>query len=262
MTRRAEPILPLAFVGLWLLLIAGNSCKDSESGVVPRPSAVVPTVDPATAGTITVTVRFEGPVPEPKPVVMRGAPQCAKLHSGPVYDESLVVDADGRLLNAVVWIEEGPLPAEFSVPSTPAVVDQKGCIYEPRVVVATVGQAVEFRNSDPEPHNVHTKPQAGRGTNFMLSRTGSARTVKFDRPEVAVRVGCDIHPWMVAYVAVLPHPHGAVTRRGEDVRLGPLPPGKYTVAVWHETLGTKRQTVQLEARGHEVLSFSFGKSAP
>ncbi|MCX8073462.1 MAG: hypothetical protein N3C12_13600 [Candidatus Binatia bacterium] len=189
---------------------------------------------------------------------MRSAPQCVKLHDGPVYDQSLVVGEEGRIVNAVVWVENGPLPPRFPAPTTPVVIDQKGCLYEPRVVIAQVGQPVEFRNSDPEPHNVHTKPRLGRGTNFMLSRAGTARVVKFEQPEVAVPVGCDVHPWMAAYIAVLPHPYGAVTRRDEDAKLGPLPPGNYTIAVWHEKLGTKRQEVEIKPRSELSLEFSFG----
>ncbi len=248
---------PAVCVGLVLVVGVVCGCKDSRSGATPEHAVAAPTVDPATAGSITVTVRFRGTPPEPKPVVMRGAPQCVQLHSEPVYDESLAVDADGRLLHAVVWVDDGLPAVWFPPPATPTVIDQKGCLYQPRVAVATVGQGVEFRNSDPEPHNVHTQPQTGRGTNFMLTRAGTSRTVKFDKPEVAVRVGCDVHPWMVAYVAVLAHPYGAVTRRGEDVTLGPLPPGRYSVAVWHEKLGVQKQVVQLDPRGRAMIEFSF-----
>lgn len=248
--------VPAAFIGLLLAALIGG-CKQSDSEAMRQHAPLAPTVDPATAGTITVRVRFQGGVPEAKPLVMRSAPQCVKLHPEPVYDESLVVDQDGRLVHAVVWIDEGLPPGRFPPPSEPVVIDQKGCIYEPRVAIAMVDQAVEFRNSDPEPHNVHTKPQTGRGTNFMLSRQGTSRIVKFERPEVAVRVGCDVHPWMVAYVAVLPHPYAAVTRRGEDVRFAPLPPGRYTIAVWHEKLGTQKQSVQLEPNAEASLEFSF-----
>ncbi|GIW45785.1 MAG: hypothetical protein KatS3mg077_3067 [Candidatus Binatia bacterium] len=243
-------------VAFWVLLAGCQQGPDRGSQKQGLQAA--PTVDLATAGRVNVRVRFQGERPQPKPIVMRSAPQCMGLHSGPVYDQAVVVGEDGRLANAVVWVEEGLPEGGFPVPEEPVVIDQRGCLYEPRVVTALVGQSVEFRNSDPEPHNVHTKPKFGRGTNFMLSRTGTSRIVRFERPEVAVPVGCDVHPWMVAYIAVLPHPFGAVTRLGADVVLGPLPPGKYTVAVWHEKFGVRRQTVNVGPQSEVSLEFIFG----
>lgn len=190
---------------------------------------------------------------------MRAAPQCAAQHSEPVLDPTFVVH-EGKLANVVVWVREGLEPWGFAPPRDAVVIDQKGCMYEPHVVVAIVGQPVEFRNSDPEPHNVHSRPSQERGWNFMMSRTGATRTVTFQKPEVAVPIGCDVHPWMRAYVAVVPHPYAAVTDRSGSARIGPLPPGSYTLEFWHEQLGKKEVRVTLSAG--EVKNLDIGFVSP
>lgn len=187
---------------------------------------------------------------------MRAAPQCAGQHVEPVVDPTFVVH-DGKLANVVVWVREGLESWGFAPPRDAVVIDQKGCMYEPRVVVAMVGQPVEFRNSDPEPHNVHARPSQERGWNFMMSRKGVVRTVVFQKSEVAVPVGCDVHPWMRAYVAVVPHPYGVVLDTSGTARIGPLPPGTYTLEFWHEQLGRKVVTVTLRAREVKEVEVVF-----
>jgi plastocyanin len=237
-------------------LLAGlAACREKEAppAEASKPALVV---DPSTAAELEVVVRLDGQAPPPKTITMRAAPACASQHPGAVYDPSLVI-REGRVANAVVWVEKGLEAWSFSPPSTPVVIDQKGCMYEPHVVIAQVGQDVEFRNSDPEPHNVHSRPRGERGWNFMLSRAGTARTVRFEKPEVAVPIGCDVHPWMSAYVAVLEHPYGGVTAADGGVRLGPLPPGTYDIAVWHERLGKKDVQISLAAGERKRLEVVF-----
>ena len=120
-----------------------------------------------------------------------------------------------------------------------------------------VGQSVEFVNSDPEAHNVHGRPQVLSAFNFLMSRQGSTRTLTFDKPEVAVPVGCDIHPWMSAYVAVVANPYFAVTAADGSVTLANVPPGEYVIGVWQEKLGAKEQRVTLEPRGAASVQFAY-----
>jgi len=233
-------------------LLAG--CSDSSA---PSQKAIVPTpVDPATAGAIVVDVTFEGRAPAPKLLDMRSAAQCAAAHSEPVYDET-VLAPDGHLANAVVWIKDGLPSWVFAPPTQPITVDQRGCMYRPRVAAAMVGQSVQFVNSDPEPHNVHGHPQVVQAWNFIISRQGASRTLSFDKPEIAVPMGCDIHPWMRGYVAVLPNPFFAVTPSTGAVTLSQVPPGQYVIAVWHEKLGTKEQSITLPPSGKATLQVSF-----
>ena len=229
---------------LVLAILVG--CGSGEDATPPAASTAT-TIDPASAGTIDVTVRYTGTVPPPREVNMRSTPACAAAHSGPVYDPS-VVARGGHLASAVVWISKGLEGRTFAPPSQPIVMDQRGCLYVPHVAAAMVGQPVEFRNSDSEAHNVHGKPGQATQWNFIMSRQGGSRTITVDEPEVAIPVGCDIHPWMQAYLAVIAHPFFAVTGEGGTVRLQGIPAGTYVVSSWHERLGTKEQPVTVEPK--------------
>jgi len=120
-----------------------------------------------------------------------------------------------------------------------------------------VGQAVEFVNSDPDPHNVHGQPGVVSGWNFIIAKQGSSRTVTFDKPEVGIPVGCDIHPWMRAYLSIVPNPYAAVTPADGAVTLKQVPPGDYVVAVWHEKLGTQEQRLTLAPSGTATVQFIY-----
>ena len=255
--RQAAEWVSLRHAVLGLIAILA-SCSDSSAP--SKPAVVATPVDPATAGTIRVAVSYSGTVPTPKVFDMRIVPQCAAAHQEPVYDESLLV-RDGHLANAVVWIKQGLEKWVFAPPTEPVVMDQKGCVYHPHVAAAMVGQPVEFVNSDPEAHNVHGRPQVLGAFNFLMSRQGSTRTLTFDKPEVAVPVGCDIHPWMSAYVAVVGNPYVAVTPADGSVTLANVPPGEYVIGVWQEKLGTKEQRITLEPRGAASVQFAYAGSS-
>lgn len=224
------------------------------------PTDVVPTpLDLSTTGTINAVVSVDGTVPPPQMVNMRSTPACAAAHSEPVPDPSVRV-RDGKLANAIVWIKDGLGDRVFAPPKDPVVLDQQGCMYVPHVAGVMVGQPLEFLNSDPEAHNVHGKPALGNAWNFIMSRPGSSRTLYLDKAEVPVPVGCDIHPWMQAYLGVFKHPYYGVTSDGGTTTLRNVPPGEYVVAVWHEKLGTKEQSVTLEPKG--TVSVRFAYDAP
>ena len=92
----------------------------------------------------------------------------------------------------------------------------------------------------------------------MLSRSGSRRTVVFDRPEVGVLVGCDIHPWMRAFLGITKHPYAGVTTADGKVKLSGVPEGEYTLAVWHEVLGKHEQKIAVVARETVEVPFDLG----
>jgi plastocyanin len=236
-----------------LTILAG--CSNSESAP-PKAKGPITPVDAATAGSIEVQVAFTGTPPTPKVINMSGTAACAALHSAPVLEQSVAVQ-DGRLAGAVVYIKSGLGDRAFGAPSQPVEIDQKGCLYDPRVVAVMVGQPLQFRNSDQEAHNVHGRPQTANGWNFLMSRPNSTRQVFFDQPEVGIPVSCDVHPWMRAYVSVFAHPYFAVTPPDGTVTLKTVPPGDYAVSVWHETLGTLTQPVSLPASGSPRLQFTF-----
>lgn len=187
---------------------------------------------------------------------MRAVGACAALHTAPVLDQSINV-RDGRLADTVVYIKEGLGERSFTFPTTAVVVDQKGCLYTPKVAALMVGQPLQFVNSDPEAHNVHGAPSVAKSWNFIMSQQNSNRSVYFDKPEVGIPVRCDIHPWMLAHVSVFAHPYFGITGQDGTVTLAQVPAGKYTIAAWHRELGATEQTVTLEAKGSPTVELTF-----
>lgn len=219
------------------------------------PSKPVTPLDRSTTGTITGVVRLAGPPPA-MPTLQLSA-ECRSEHQGPVSAGDVLVH-DGLVENAFVYVKVGFGDRGFAVPTEPVIVDQRGCLYRPRVVGVQVGQPIVFQNSDSVLHNVHGTPQVASAWNFTMSVKGSQRTVRLDKPEVMVSVRCDVHPWMQGWIGVVDHPYFAVTGTDGRFTLRDLPPGDYVVAAWHERFGTREARVSLAARGTQEVSFGFG----
>ncbi len=237
---------------LLALVLAAGGCGGGESGPAARGPATP--LDHETTGTITGSVRVDGPVPPP--VTLGGTPECVAEHAGPMVAADMLVH-DGRLANAFVYVKDGLGNRVFDVPTDPVVIDQRGCTYEPRVVGVRVGQPIKFVNSDPFLHNVHGMPTTSSAWNFGMSVKGSTRTIHLDRPEVMVSVRCDVHPWMQGWIGVLDHPYFAVTGADGQFVLRDVPPGDYTVAAWHERLGTRESRVTLAPRASGEVTFAY-----
>ena len=118
----------------------------------------------------------------------------------------------------------------------------------PHVIGLQVGQPLEVRNSDGTLHNVHAVPKVNREFNFGQPTKGMKSTRTFDKVEVMVPFRCDVHGWMNAYAGVLAHPFFAVSKADGTFEIKGLPPGSYTVEVWHEQLGTQTTKVTVDAK--------------
>ena len=204
---------------------------------------------PADEKTVTLsgTVKLNGPVPKPKvnkPLL--ADPACAACQkNGEPLKDNLVVDDSGGVRWAFVYVKKGLEGKTFDPPATAVQLDQVGCTYAPHVIGIMVGQPLTIRNSDPMAHNVHGLPFSNREFN-KGQPPGSSDTMKFTTPEVAVKVKCDIHPWMGAWIGVVDHPFYAITDAAGKFEIKNLPPGKYTVGVWHEKLQAPDQEIEVK----------------
>lgn len=208
----------------------------------------------ATVGTLKAEVHFEGAVPPNKQL---NVGTCTSDVKGPVFADTALVK-DGKLQNAFVWIKTGldgyKGPA---APAEPVVMDQSGCMYHPHVVGARVGQKVVFLNSDAVLHNVRSVAEANAPFNDMMSSKGMRLEKVFDKTEVPVRAKCDVHPWMSAFVGVVPHPFFAVSGAGGDVTLANVPEGEYEVEAWHEVFGRQTGKARVKARETAQITLTF-----
>lgn len=237
---------------VFVLLLSGLMLACSPA---PKPSVIAPTktVDPSTVGSITGSVRFDGTPPTPTKIPVAGFPECG--NSQP-FDSDVLI-RDGLVQNAFVYVKSGLENYAFPPTDGEVALDQKGCLYEPRVIGLRVGQTVVVTNSDPLLHNVHALPKRSRSFNLAMTHNAVPLRRSFDEPEVMVGLRCDIHPWMRAYVGVLPHPAFAVTGPDGRFEIKGVPPGTYTLSVWHERLGTAEQTVTLGVKEEKMISIVF-----
>jgi plastocyanin len=246
-------------------LVAALSCSKPSEQTAPKKteesqSAAPPAyykVDETTASTITGRVTFRGKRPVPQTVDLAEDPECAKLHRKPVYDQSLVVSRDGKLANAFVYIKSGLAGKNFAPSSTPVAIDQKGCWFEPRVLGIQTGQELKVTNSDPVTHNIHPRAQVNREWNHSQAGGDPPIERRFLKQEVMIRVKCNIHSWMHAWIGVVDNPYFAVTGTDGAFVLKNVPAGDYTIEVWQERLGTQEQHITVAAASQQSLNFEF-----
>jgi hypothetical protein len=244
-------------VGVALLAIVNGACSGGEQA--PAATAAPPNarrVDAAKAGSISGRVTFEGTPPANEQISMASDPACAREHSGGVTFDTVLVN-NGGLENVFVYVKDGLGDYYFDVPAEAVTLDQRGCLYTPRVFGLRVGQPLEIINSDSTMHNVHAVPTVNREFNFSQHIPGMKERRTFTAREVMVRLKCDVHGWMVAYAGVLDHPYFAVTANGGQFQLKGLPAGTYTVEAWHEKFGTTSQSVTLGEKDDRNITFTF-----
>jgi plastocyanin len=224
----------------------GGATKAPVAGGGGETAAETKALDPATVGSVSGVVRYDGPPVEMTTFNPVGEAFCIEHSNSAMPDESLLVK-DGKLLNAFVWIESGLEDYEFPVSTEKVQLDQKGCVFLPRVFGLQEGQEVNVSNSDPILHNVHFKPARGRGKNVAMPAGSSPRDFDFKAPDVMMSIICDVHSYMRSFVGVLEHPCFAVTGADGSFVIQGVPPGDYTLSVWHETLGRRQAKITVGA---------------
>ena len=207
-------------------------------------------------GSIKGNIRLKGKAPG-NPVIRMGIdPMCAKLNAGkrPVQ-ETVVASLDGNLANVFVRLE-GSFPSS-PVPTEPVSIDQQACIYIPRVVGARVGQTLQVRNSDALLHNVHGHSTSSNVFNVAQPIAGTVTKFQLKQEEVMLRIGCDVHRWMNAFVGIVNNPYFATTGVAGTYAIANVPPGAYTIHSWHEQYGVLSQKVRVTAGSTSVVDFSY-----
>lgn len=213
----------------------------------------------SSGGTVKGVVKFEGQPPKPRLIRMKQDKNCEAIHKGkPILSEDFVLNKNGTLKWVLVYVKSG-ISGNFELPKEPAILDQQGCIYKPRVFGVMVGQPVEIRNSDPTFHNVHFVSKNNGGFNIGQPRKGLKTTKTFSKPELpgTAFFKCDVHPWMRAWIGIFEHPFFDVTGDDGSFTISGLPAGTYEVEAWHEKLGTQKAKVTLKAGETVTVNFLF-----
>jgi hypothetical protein len=212
----------------------------------------------AATGTATVKgkIKYEGKLSKPASISMVADPSCSKQHTSPVANQDVIADADGELQNVIVFVADGLGDRTFNPPTQPAVIEQKGCVYQPHVLAVRANQPLEVINDDPTSHNIHVIPTNNREWN-KAEPPGAKIDEAFAREEIAIPVKCNIHPWMRSYVAVFKHPYFTVSGKDGSFDLSNLPPGTYSIEAWHEKLGTVTQKITVGTNETKAVDFVF-----
>jgi plastocyanin len=193
-------------------------------------------------GSITGKVVLAGVAPAPKKIDIT----IDQYLCGNEKDAGdLLLSPKKEIRNAVVWLENPPAKAEWPARNEKVEMDQKGCVFVPRVVLVAEGGTVDFLNSDRLLHNIHATPQL----NVSFNRTQpKSRTIPitFAKAEI-VRINCDLHSWMTGWVVVAAHPFYAITGADGQFTFDNVPPGQYKLNVWQERLGTVQANVTVGA---------------
>src|SRR5262245_54089340 len=177
----------------------------------PPPAAVLAEPQAAEEATLTGKVKIKGEIPKRRKITTNADPKCAAMHPGDLLTDDFVIDAAGNVQYALVYVKQGlDEQQKFTLPKTPVLVEQKGCRFEPHVMGIMVGQELMFRNQDDLMHIVHVVPKNNKEFGFSQAKKGEERPKSFTAKEV-IRLFCDVHPWMVAWIHVFDHPLYAVS---------------------------------------------------
>lgn len=159
---------------------------------------------------------------------------------------------------SVVYFDPAPRAAFDARDEPRARIDQRNETFVPHILAIVAGTTVDFPNSDLTYHNVFS---LSRARSFDLGRyaVGKSKAVRFDRPGI-VRVFCEIHSHMSAFVLVFAHRYFAVTDHDGSYRIDNVPPGTYSVFVWNESLPLESGRVTVPDAGGEVeLNFPLSR---
>lgn len=210
------------------------------------------------AGAVKGMITFDGKKPEVKPLTISAEQSkgcCAEGESMDSVDRSLVINDKGGIANVVVTLTvEGK---KVEVPEKPFKFDQQKCRFEPHIMVVPAGSTVAFGNSDQVSHNIHTYAAKNDGTNKTVA-SGGELLYKVEKAE-AVKIACDIHPWMLGWLYVTDATHSAISGTDGAFTIEDVPPGSYNLTIWHEKLGKAKAKVTVAADGSsEMVQVKMG----
>lgn len=208
---------------------------------------------PGLAGTIQGVIKYTGKIPAP---VVHKTGKFKKACGLEVQDESLIV-ANQKVKNVVIWLEEKKARKLKNKAGT-YTINQKNCTYAPHILAMPKGSELEILTSDPINHNIHTYSFENDPINIMFL-PGNDYSQEMEEPEV-VKVSCDLHGWMEAYIVVTPNSYFAVTENNGTFEIKDVPPGKYTLRVWHEGLGEESRKIKV-GDGVTQANFEFSELA-
>jgi plastocyanin len=254
-----QPLAVLTLAAPFALLACGGGDKQEAPASAPATTqaAAAPAGGAGGAakgsGAISGKISFAGTPPAADKIKVSADPYCQKEHKDGLTRETVAVK-DGGLKDVLVYVKSG-VSGTYPAPTEAVELDQKGCMYSPHVVALQVGQPLKIKNNDETLHNIHPRPTVNQEFNIGQPRKGMESTKTFDKKEPWIPVGCDVHPWMRSYIAVLDNPFFAVTDENGKYTIKGLPAGEYEVEAIHEKLN--KQTGKITVKDGESATLDL-----
>ncbi len=230
------------------------AAAETQGGGASGYSVVVVT----NGGSISGTISFAGEVPAARTITITDDVDAC---GSSVEIQDIEVGTGGGLANVVVSLTDITSGAARGEAASPPALDQNGCDFDPHVVMVAAGAVLEILNSDDVSHNVHTMAFDNRSFNRTQPPALEKLEATFDVAE-KVAVKCDLHGWMNGWIVVTGHPYHAVTDGDGGFVLSNVPPGTYTLEVWHEALGATTREVTVAAGETLDASVELTQSSP
>jgi hypothetical protein len=190
-------------------------------------------------GTGWATIRgqfvYDGTPPTPKPYdVNKEHNICTDGGKAPLQETLVVNDASKGIKNVALYVRDAPRVHESAAPKTdPLVFDQKVCVFLTHVLGSTVGQTIEIKNSDATGHNTNI---LGSGFNQSIPEGATSPFVPRKEGAAPMKVVCNIHPWMTAYILTRENNYFSVTDNEGRFEIVNVPAGEeIELQVWHES---------------------------
>jgi hypothetical protein len=197
-------------------------------------SAAYEVVTVTNGGTIDGVVTLSGNAPGGTPIkVTKNQDYCGQTIPDPVY----TVDGSGGMANVIVYLKD--ITKGKAAPTEPLALVNTKCMFSPRAQGAMVSEQVKISSEDPVLHNTHPQNAQTSATifNVALPFKGFSVTKPLPAMPMMIKVKCDAHEWMHAWIMELEHPYYATTGADGHFTIKDVPPGNYTLAVWHEVAG-------------------------
>ena len=201
----------------------------------------------AISGSLNGTAIFSGKIEQLKPYKTG---KYKKACGTDIPNESMLINNKG-VGNVVISLHGKKLKkrgGEYKL-------DQKKCRYEPHVIAVPLDSELKIHTSDPINHNIHTYSFENDPINIMFLPGQDAYSQEMEEAEI-IKVECDLHDWMRAWVVVTPNGYSTVSGTDGSFEIPDVPPGKYELTAWHETLGSLTKNITVRNDGLNV-NFDF-----
>ena len=231
-------------------VVTGDIKQETTAAAAPIAESTVITANNTeleTNGSITGKIKYAKGWVRNQLSVIKDEKTCG---GEPLIDESLLTSEEGGLQWTVVSIEGEVKGGKAFDCNEKVLLNQTGCTFQPHVLVVGKNCTLTITNNDPTLHNVRTVSFMNDAVNklqmYIPNQPAASDDIVFEESEV-VSVICDVHGWMKSFVHVVETPYNEVTDENGLFTMADVPPGKYSLKVWHEKLGELTQTVEVKA---------------